>query len=114
MESLLFQPHPHQKKIMQSVGGRKKYWANAFFKKKFMANEWVEKKSYLQQITQPSPSLLPLGPSEVKWLAHKCVRTSFILYYLFIYFLFIFILFLFFILLQVKHTQKKKQKLHNK
>ena len=44
MESLLFKPHPHQKKIMQSVGGRKKYWANAFFKKKFMANEWVEKK----------------------------------------------------------------------
>ena len=94
---------------MQSVGGRKKYWANAFFKKKFMANEWVEKKSYLQQITQPSPSLLPLGPSEVKWLAHKCVRTSFIFYYLFIYFLFIFILFLFFILLQVKHTQKKNK-----
>ena len=89
---------------MQSVGGRKKYWANAFFKKKFMANEWVEKKSYLQQITQPSPSLLPLGPSEVKWLAHKCVRTSFIFYYLFI-----FILFLFFILLQVRHTQKKNK-----
>ena len=93
---------------MQSVGGRKKYWANAFFKKKFMANEWVEKKSYLQQITQPSPSLLPLGPSEVKWLAHKCVRTSFIFYYLFIFFIF-FILFLFFILLQVKHTQKKNK-----
>ena len=105
MESLLFQPHPHQKKIMQSVGGRKKYWANAFFKKKFMANEWVEKKSYLQQITQPSPSLLPLGPSEVKWLAHKCVRTSFIFYYLFILFIF----FLFFILLQVKHTQKRNK-----
>ena len=108
MESLLFQPHPHQKKIMQSVGGRKKYWANAFVKKKFMANEWVEKKSYLQQITQPSPSLLPLGPSEVKWLAHKCVRTSFIFYYLFIFFIF-FILFLFFILLQVKNTQKKNK-----
>ena len=107
MESLLFQPHPHQKQIMQSVGGRKKYWANAFFKKKFMANEWVEKKSYLQQITQPSPSLLPLGPSEVKWLAHKCVRTSFIFYYLFI--IFYFILFLFFILLQVKHTQKRNK-----
>ena len=72
-----------------------------------MANEWVEKKSYLQQITQPSPSLLPLGPSEVKWLAHKCVRTSFIFYYLFIYFFFI--LFLFFILLQVKHTQKRNK-----
>ena len=93
---------------MQSVGGRKKYWANAFFKKKFMANEWVEKKSYLQQITQPSPSLLPLGPSEVKWLAHKCVRTSFIFYYLFIFFIF-FILFLFFILLQVKHKKKKNK-----
>ena len=73
-----------------------------------MANEWVEKKSYLQQITQPSPSLLPLGPSEVKWLAHKCVRTSFIFYYLFIYFIF-FILFLFFIFLQVKHTQKRNK-----
>ena len=72
----------------------------------------LKKKSYLQQIIQPSPSLLPLGPSEVKWLAHKCVRTSSIFYYLFIFIYFYCILFLFFILLQVKHTQKKKQKLH--
>ena len=96
---------------MQSVGGRKKYWANAFFKKKFMANEWVEKKSYLQQITQPSPSLLPLGPSEVKWLAHKCVRTSFIFYYLFIYFYFFNFNFIFYFIARKTH-RKKKQKLH--
>ena len=94
---------------MQSVGGRKKYWANAFFKKKFMANEWVEKKSYLQQITQPSPSLLPLGPSEVKWLAHKCVRTSFIFYYLFIYlfFIYFYFIFVFYFIASKTHTEKK-------
>ena len=27
--------------------------------------------------TPPSPPLLPLGPSEVKWLAPKCVCSSF-------------------------------------
>ena len=114
MESLLFQPHPHQKKIMQSVGGRKKYWANAFFKKKFMANEWVEKKSYLQQITQPSPSLLPLGPSEVKWLAHKCVRTSFIfLLFIYLFFVYFYFIFIFYFIASKTHTEKK-QKLHNK
>jgi len=37
VESLLFDPHPHYKKIMHSVGGRKKYQANAYFTKKFMA-----------------------------------------------------------------------------
>ena len=25
----------------------------------------------------PSPPMFPLGPSEVKWLAPNCVRTSF-------------------------------------
>ena len=64
---------------MQRVGGGKKYWATAYFKKKFMANEWVEKKIMPKTIhpTLPSPPLLPLGPSEVKWLAPKCVWTSF-------------------------------------
>ena len=59
VESLLFQPHPHTKKS------------------EFRANEWVPKNSCLQQFTQPSPPLLPLGPSEVKWLAPKCVWSSF-------------------------------------
>ena len=36
-----------------------------------------KKYSCLQQFTQPSPPLLSLGPSEVKWLAPKCVWTSF-------------------------------------
>ena len=37
----------------------------------------LKKNSCLQQFTQPSPPLLPLGPSKVKWLAPKCVQTSF-------------------------------------
>ena len=75
---LTFSTHPHTEKIIISVGGRRKYQANAYFKKKFTANEWVEKKnSYLQQFTKPSPPLLPLGPSEVKWLVPKCVWSSF-------------------------------------
>ena len=41
---------------MQSAGGRKKYWANAFFKKKVMANEWVEKKNRAYN-KSPNPPL---------------------------------------------------------
>ena len=37
----------------------------------------LKKNSCLQQFNQPSPPLLPLGPSEVKLLAPKCVWTSF-------------------------------------
>ena len=66
VESLLFQPHPHTKKSCKVLEGQE-----------FRANEWIPKNSCLQQFTQPSPPLLPLGPSEVKWLAPKYVRTSF-------------------------------------
>ena len=66
VESLFFQPHPHTKKSCKVLEGQE-----------FRANEWVPKNSCLQQFTQPSPPLLPLGPSEVKWLAPKCVCSSF-------------------------------------
>ena len=46
-----------------------------------MAKEWVEKKKNHAYNNSPNPSLpspplLPLGPSEVKWLAPKWVWTS--------------------------------------
>ena len=82
-----------------------------FSRKNLWRMNGLKTKSYLQQITQPSPSLLPLGPSEVKWLAHKCVRTSFIFYYLFIYFLFFYFIFIFYFIASKTHTEKK-QKLH--
>ena len=66
MESLLFQPHPHTKKSCKVLEGQE-----------FRANEWIPKNSCLQQFTQPSPPLLPLGPSEVKWFVPKCVCSSF-------------------------------------
>ena len=43
----------------------------------FRANEWVEKKLMPTTIHATLPSPAPLGPSEVKLLAPKCVQTSF-------------------------------------
>ena len=58
---LTFSTHPHTEKIIISVGGRRKYQANAYFKKKFMANEWVEKKKTHTYNNSPNPPL-PCSP----------------------------------------------------
>ena len=104
-KAYFFNPIHTKKKSCKVLEGEKNIGQIHSSRKNLWRMNGLKKKSYLQQITQPSPSLLPLGPSEVKWLAHKCVRTSFIFYFLFILFIF----FLFFILLQVKHTQKRNK-----
>ena len=65
MERLIFQPHPSQK-MLQSVGGRKKY-AGAYSENKNHGH----KKSPGPLPTPHLPPPPPLKPSEVKWLTPK-------------------------------------------
>ena len=78
VESLLFQPHPHKKNHVHKVlEGEKNIRQMHTSRKNSRQMNGLKKNSCLQQFTQPSPPLLPLGPSEVKLLAPKCVWTSF-------------------------------------
>ena len=66
MECLLFQPHPHKKKIPAECWRAKKIICKRILEKKnFIVNQGVEKKiSRPDQITHPRPP-----PSEVEWSA---------------------------------------------
>ena len=77
---LTFSTPSTQKKNHEKCWREKKILGKCIPQEKIMANECVEKKIMptTNHPTLPSPPLLPLGPSEVKWLAPKCVWTSFI------------------------------------
>ena len=72
MECLLFQPHPHKKKIPAECWRAKKIICKRILEKKnFIVNQGVEKKFHDQ-----TKSPTPLPPhSEVKWSAPKTLNV---------------------------------------
>ena len=68
MACLLFQPHPHKKKIPAECWRAKKIICKRILeKKKFIVNQGVKKKNFTTRPNHPPPP----PPSEVEWSAPK-------------------------------------------